>query len=79
MRITDKYNVQQRDSIQMAILQREVDSNRQLYDGLLQRYKEIGASGVGTNNISIVDRAKVSEAPSSLNLQLNLALAYCRV
>lgn len=74
-KLTGQYNVQQRDSIQMAILQREVDSNRQLYDGLLQRYKEIGAAGVGANNISVVDRAKTPERPSSPNLMLNMALA----
>lgn len=46
-------------SIQYGILKREVDTNRELYDGLLQRYKEIGiAGGVGTNNVSIVDRAE---------------------
>jgi len=39
-------------SIQYNIFQREVDTNRVLYDGLLQRYKEIGiAGGIGTNNI----------------------------
>jgi len=73
--LTEKYNTQQRDSIQLAILQREVDSNRQLYEGLLQRYKEIGVSGVGTNNISVVDRAKVARSPSSPNLMVNTALA----
>lgn len=73
--LTDKYNVQQRDSIQMAILQRDVDSNRQLYDGLLQRYKEIGVAGVGTNNISVVDSAQVPDAPSSPRLVWNMALA----
>ena len=74
-RLTSDYNAQQRESIQMAILQREVDSNRQLYDGLLQRYKEIGASGVGTNNIAVVDHAKVVDKPSSPSLGLNLLLA----
>ncbi|HEY0596196.1 polysaccharide biosynthesis tyrosine autokinase, partial [Sphingopyxis sp.] len=73
--LTTRYDSQQRDSIQMAILQREVDSNRQLYDGLLQRYKEIGVAGVGTNNISLVDRAKAADRPSSPNLPLNLAVA----
>jgi len=48
----------QNRSIQYNIYKREVDTNRQLYDGLLQRYKEIGvAGGVSTNNISVVDRA----------------------
>lgn len=73
--LTSKYNTQQRESIEMAILQREVDSNRQLYDGLLQRYKEIGVAGVGTNNISVVDRAQTAENPSSPNLLLNIALS----
>jgi polysaccharide biosynthesis transport protein len=74
-RLTAQYGGQQRDSIQLAILQREVDSNRQLYDGLLQRYKEIGVAGVGTNSISLVDRAKAASSPSSPNLKMNLALA----
>ena len=63
-------------SIQYNILQREVDTNRSLYDGLLQRYKEIGVSGaVGTNNISIVDKAALPIVPRSPRLSLNLALA----
>ena len=63
-------------SIQYNILQREVDTNRTLYDGLLQRYKEIGVSGaVGTNNISIVDKAALPIIPRSPKLSLNLALA----
>ncbi len=67
---------QRNRSIQYNIIQREVDTNRTLYDGLLQRYKEIGlAGGVGTNNISIVDRATQPLFPRSPNLLLNLALA----
>jgi len=50
----------QKRSIQYNIFKREVDTNRQLYDALLQRYKEIGvASGVSANNISLVDRAEL--------------------
>ncbi len=65
-----------RRSIQYNIFQRDVDTNRQLYDGLLQRYKEIGvAGGVGTNNVSIVDPAIVPDKPSSPRLLLNLILA----
>jgi len=67
---------QRNRSIQYNIIQREVDTNRSLYDGLLQRYKEIGvAGGVGTNNISIVDRAIKPLFPRSPNLMLNLALS----
>ncbi len=63
-------------TIQYTIYQREVDTNRQLYDALLQRYREIGvAGGVGVNNISIVDAAQVPQRPSSPNLLINLALS----
>lgn len=65
-----------RRSIQYNILAREVDTNRQLYDGLLQRYKEIGvAGGVGTNNIAVVDQAEAPKKPSSPRLLVNLILA----
>jgi capsular exopolysaccharide synthesis family protein len=65
-----------RRSIQYNIYQRDVDTNRELYDGLLQRYKEIGiAGGVGNNNVSIVDPADVPTGPSKPNLFANLALA----
>ena len=63
-------------SVQYNIFQRDVDTNRQLYDALLQRYKEIGvAGGVGVNNISVVDQAEIPTAPSSPNWMLNLALS----
>lgn len=62
-----------RRSIQYNIYQQEVDTNRALYDGLLQRYKEIGvANGVGINNISVVDVADVPQRPSSPRLLINL-------
>ena len=66
---------QQRDGIQYNIYQREADTNRELYDALLQRYKEIGVAGIGSNNVAIIDSARIPEAPSSPNLALNLALA----
>jgi polysaccharide biosynthesis transport protein len=67
---------QRRRAIQYNIYQREVDTNRQLYDGLLQRYKEIGvAGGVGINNVSVVDPADPPVKPSSPRLLINLALA----
>lgn len=65
-----------RRSIQYNIYQQEVDTNRALYDGLLQRFKEIGvASGVGVNNVSVVDQADVPQKPSSPRLLINLAVS----
>lgn len=66
----------QNRSIQYNIFKREVDTNRQLYDGLLQRYKEVGvAGGVGTNNISVIDWAEAPHRPFKPNLKINLLLA----
>jgi len=67
-------NLRQR-SIQYTILQREVDTNRALYDTLLQRYREVGvAGGVGQNVISVVDPAEVPGAPFKPNLPLNILI-----
>lgn len=63
-------------SVQYNILQREVDTNRQLYESLLQRFKEVSAeAGVATNNISMVDSAETPRRPKSPKPLLNLALA----
>lgn len=66
---------QRRDAIQYNIFQREADTNRQLYDSLLQRYKEIGVAGVSASNIAVIDLAQPPEKPSSPNLLLNMVLA----
>lgn len=66
-----------RRSIQYNIYEQEVDTNRVLYDGLLQRFKEIGVAGsVGVNNVAVVDTAAVPQKPSSPVLLLNLAVAF---
>ncbi len=71
--LKDEFLDVRRRSIQYNIYQQEVDTNRSLYDGLLQRFKEIGvAAGVGVNNIVIVDLADVPESPSSPRLMVNL-------
>lgn len=72
---TDVLDVQKR-SIEYNILKREVDTNRGLYNDLLQRFKEIDvAGGVGSNNVFIVDRANLPGAPSSPKL-LRAILIY---
>ena len=56
-------------------LQREVQTNRELYEGLLQRLKEVGvAGGVGTNNVSIVDTAFDPFKKYKPNTKLNLII-----
>jgi capsular exopolysaccharide synthesis family protein len=63
-------------SIQYNILKREVDTNRDLYASLLQRFKEVDvASGVVANNVFVVDSATVPGAPSSPNLTRALMIA----
>jgi capsular exopolysaccharide synthesis family protein len=62
-------------SIQYNILKRDVDSNKQLYEGLLQRMKEAQVSaGLKASNIRIVDSALVPNGPVKPRVLLNLAL-----
>jgi len=62
-------------TIQYNILQRDVDTNRALYDALLQRYKEIGvAGGIGSSQASIIDRGEAPSSPYSPNLLLNILI-----
>ncbi|SEA74119.1 capsular exopolysaccharide family [Thiothrix caldifontis] len=75
----EKYKLEllssQDKSIGYNTLQREVETNRQLYEGLLQRVKEVNVAGLAnTNNISIVDSALVPYAVHKPNTRLNLAL-----
>lgn len=67
----------QERNIEYTILKREVDTNRSLYDGLLQRYKELSVAGGGGNpsNISVVDEAQRPGGPYTPNLKKNLAIS----
>lgn len=66
----------QKRSIEYNILKREVDTNRQLYNGLLQRYKEVDvAGGAGSNNVFVVDRANLPGAPSSPRILKSMFLS----
>jgi capsular exopolysaccharide synthesis family protein len=67
---------EQDKTVRYSLLAREADTNRQLYDGLLQRYKELNASaGIALSNISIIDSAEVPGGPSSPNLFKNLLVS----
>jgi len=62
-------------SVQYNILKREVDTNKQLYVGLLERMKEAAVSaGLNASNIRIVDPAEPPEKPAKPRVPLNLAL-----
>ena len=73
--LSGRLGQENRDEIQYNIFLRDADTTRQLYDSLLQSYKEIGVAGIGANNISIVDRAEVPISPSSPVLVINLLVA----
>jgi capsular exopolysaccharide synthesis family protein len=64
------------DAIQYGIMRREVDSSRDLYEGLLKRLKEAGIlAGLRSSNINIVDVASVPVVPVEPKIALNIALA----
>jgi capsular exopolysaccharide synthesis family protein len=61
--------------VQFDILNREAATNRSLYDGLLQRYREVStAAGVTNNNISILDKALPNGNPVSPKPMRNMLL-----
>ena len=67
---------EQGKDVRYNILKREVDTNRNLYNTLLQRYSEVSTQVANTTNpISIVDRAQIPGAPSYPRPALNMALA----
>ena len=62
--------------VQYRLLEREADTNRTVYEGLLQRYKELNAAaGISASNIAIIDTAIAPIRPSSPNLLRNLLIA----
>jgi polysaccharide biosynthesis transport protein len=63
-------------AIEYSILKRDLDSNRTLYEGLLEKLKEAGVTaGLRSNNFRIIDAARVPTAPSEPNVPRNLAFA----
>jgi capsular exopolysaccharide synthesis family protein len=67
---------EQSRSVEYNILKRTVDTNRTMYDSLLQRYAEVSAqAGVAANNISQVDTAEAPAKPVSPKPLINLTLA----
>ena len=63
-------------AIEYSLLKRDVDSNRQLYEGLLQKLKEAGVmTGLRSSNVRIVDPASAPTSPSTPNIPRNLAMS----
>ena len=63
-------------AIEYSLLKRDVDTNRTLYEGLLEKLKEAGVTaGLRSNNFRIVDVARVPTAPAEPNIPRNLAFA----
>lgn len=70
-------NIAAARAVQYNILKREVDTNRQLYEGLLERMKEAGVSaGLKASNIRVVDQAVSPVKPVKPRVLLNLSLGF---
>jgi uncharacterized protein involved in exopolysaccharide biosynthesis len=63
-------------AIEYSILKRDLDSNRTLYEGLLEKLKEAGVTaGLRSNNFRIINVARVPSSPSEPNIPRNLSFA----
>jgi capsular exopolysaccharide synthesis family protein len=61
-------------AVEYQMLRREVESNRQIYEDMLQRTKQARvAAALRANNIRIVDSARVPAAPYKPNVMMNAA------
>jgi polysaccharide biosynthesis transport protein len=62
--------------VQYNVLKRVADTNRALYDALLERYNALSAaSGASSNNIALVEVAEIPTEPSSPVLILNILIS----
>jgi len=66
-----------RKGIEYGVLQREAESNKQIYESLLQRTKETGISSeLRASNVRVVDAAEVPRGPISPNIQRDIMMAF---
>ena len=62
-----------RTGIKYGVLRREAESNKQIYESLMQRAKETGISGeLKSSNIRIVDQAEIPRGPITPNHRRDL-------
>jgi capsular exopolysaccharide synthesis family protein len=63
--------------VQYHILEHDAESNKQLYDSLLQKLKEAGiTAGLRSSNIRVVDPALVPTAPAGPQKARNIVLGF---
>ncbi|MEO6212379.1 MAG: polysaccharide biosynthesis tyrosine autokinase, partial [Vicinamibacterales bacterium] len=68
---------QNKMGIAFSVLQREADSNRQVYESLLQQTKETGIAGERrATNVRVVDAAEVPGGPISPNVRSDMTFAF---
>lgn len=64
------------NAIEYSLLKRDVETNRQLYEGLLQKLKEASVSaGLKSSNIRVVDVARIPLAPARPDKRRNIMLS----
>ncbi len=64
-------------AIEYSLLKRDFETNRTLYEGLLQKLKEAGVTaGLRSNNIRQVDIARTPASPAEPNIPRNLSFAF---
>ena len=62
--------------VQYQILKRDADTNKELYNGILQRLKEIGVNAsLARSNIQVLDKADVPLVPYKPDRKRNMLLA----
>lgn len=68
-------STQRTKAIQYSIVKREVDTNRHVYDGMLQKVQESGiAAATPVQNIRVVDPARPPARPYKPRMALNLLI-----
>ena len=68
---------QNKMDIAYAVLKREADSNREIYESLMQQTKETGISGERrATNVRVIDPAEVPRGPISPNVRADMTFAF---
>jgi polysaccharide biosynthesis transport protein len=68
---------QNKTDIAYAVLKREADSNREVYQSLLQQTKETGITGERrATNVRVIDPAEVPRGPISPNVRADMTFAF---